>query len=303
MSFDKNYILLSLISISSILNTSSIDTYIHFHIILNNCSYYDIKPIINLKKIKKNVDFVFYNGRQAEYDFGNRNKNEFRGVGDYTRLLIPQIVNNTNKIIILDSADIIAHKDLSELYFFDLEDNYFAFSLECIAGSFHEYYVFGRNNFYPNTGICLVDVRKYRKDNLYKKAYFAAMAYNFFPSPFQEILLIICNYKFKYWPLNYNAPQFFENDEQMIQKDKNTKYIKVWKNFQKFSPFKYSTEELIDAESNPVITHLYSTKPFLGLSNKRFTSIWINYANLTGFFEEIRKKYPEPFKKIKELNM
>ena len=32
MSFDKNYILLSTISIATILNTSSIDTYIHFHI-------------------------------------------------------------------------------------------------------------------------------------------------------------------------------------------------------------------------------------------------------------------------------
>ena len=75
MSFDKNYVLISLISIASILNTSSIDTYIHFHIILNNCSYDDIKIIISLKeKINKNVDFVFYNGKQVENDFGNRNK-------------------------------------------------------------------------------------------------------------------------------------------------------------------------------------------------------------------------------------
>lgn len=34
MSFDKNYILLSSISIASILNTSNIYTYIHFHLIL-----------------------------------------------------------------------------------------------------------------------------------------------------------------------------------------------------------------------------------------------------------------------------
>ena len=93
MSFDKNYVLISLISIASILNTSSIDTYIHFHIILNNCSYDDIKIIISLKeKINKNVDFVFYNGKQVENDFGNRNKKKHRGVGEYSRLLIPELL-------------------------------------------------------------------------------------------------------------------------------------------------------------------------------------------------------------------
>ena len=34
-----------------------------------------MKKIIGLKKINKNVDFTFYNAKQANYDFGKRGKN------------------------------------------------------------------------------------------------------------------------------------------------------------------------------------------------------------------------------------
>ena len=298
MSFDKNYILLSSISIATILNTSSIDTYIHFHIILNNCTYYDIKPIINLKKINKYIDFVFYNGKQAEYDFGNRGKNEWRGVGEYSRLLIPEIVNNTNKILILDSGDIIAVKDLSEIYLYDIDDNYFGFSLECNAGKYDDYWIFGRNNFYMNGGVCLININKFREDNLYKNAYFASMAYNFFPCPFQEILLMISNYKFKFIPLNYNSPQFFENEEEFNQKKNDTKLMLFWMNLQNNSLFKHSNEELLNSALNPVLYHLYANKPYLGLSNKKLTKLWIEYANLTGLYSQIKEKYPKPFENI-----
>ena len=133
MGFDNNFIELSSISIVSILNTSKPYTYIHFHIIAINFVFKDMKKIIDLKKINKNVEFIFYNSIQAEYDFGERGKKEWRGVGDYTRILAPQIVNNTNKILILDSGDIIAQKDLSEVFYFYMEYNYFSWILEDYA--------------------------------------------------------------------------------------------------------------------------------------------------------------------------
>jgi len=111
---------------ASLLNTSNPDTYIHFHLLLiNNIEYKDLKPIIDLKKINKNVEFVFYNGKQSEYDFGEKGRKNWRGVGDYSRLTLCEIVNNTNKILNMDCGDIIVKKDLSELYFFDIGDNYF----------------------------------------------------------------------------------------------------------------------------------------------------------------------------------
>jgi lipopolysaccharide biosynthesis glycosyltransferase len=249
-----------------------------------------------LKKINSRVSFVFYNGKQAEYDF-IRGLKERRGIGDYSRLLIPEIVNNTNKILILDSADIFAIKDLSEIFFFELGNYYFAFSIEDAAGRFYEDYIFSRSNFYPNTGVCLLNIRKFREDKLYKRAFLSSFSYEFLPCPFQDILFMISNYKFRIFPLNFNCIQFYENKENFIKNDFNSTEINIWMNKQQLSPFKYSKEEIVNAALNPVIIHLYKNKPFLNIANKEFTDKWINYAKMTTLYEDIKKKYPEPFKK------
>lgn len=294
MSFDVNYILLTSVSIASILKTSSPKTYIHFHLIIVNCTYEDIKPIINLKKINSFVSFIFYNGMQAVYDF-KRGTTEDRGIGEYTRFLIPEIVNNTNKILILDSGDILATRDLSEIFFFELNDNYCAFSLENVAGRFLDNVIFGRNNFYPNGGITLINVRKYRNDKLYKSAFFSSLAYEFLPCPYQDILLLISNYNFKFFPLNFNCPQLYENKEQFIKNNFSSPEIDKWLDDQKFSPFRYTKEELVNATLNPIIIHLYKSKPFYNKANEELTKLWINYGKLTGLLDKIKEKYPKPF--------
>ena len=182
---DSKFILISTITIASLLNNSSPNTFIHFHMLLLNTSFEDIKRVYSLKKINKNVEFIFYNAKQAEFDF-ERGKNEPRGIGDYTRVLIPNIVNNTNRVIIFDTGDLLVNKDISELYFFDLEDNYFAFTLDENTGNIHDRLIFARSKFYPNSGVCLVNVRKFREDNLYQKAYYVSLAYTHLACPYQD---------------------------------------------------------------------------------------------------------------------
>ena len=195
----------------------------------------------------------------------------------------------------MDSGDIFVNKDLSELYFFDMEDNYFVFSLEDIAGLFTYINPFGRNNFYPNTGVCLVNIRKFREDNLYQKAFLASIAYNYLPCAYQDIFLMISYFKFKFWPLNYNCPQFFEYGEQIKERKNDTRWIKDFMSLQRNSPFKYSIDEIIDAATDPVINHLYHTKAYKNGSNRYFMKKFREYANISGYLEEIKQKYPKAF--------
>ena len=298
MGFDRNYIELSSISIASILNTSSPDTYVHFHILAIEFTFEDMKKIISLNKINKNVEFVFYNSKQAEYDFGIRATKEWRGIGDYTRVLAPEIVNNTNKILIMDSGDIIVQKDISEIYFFDLEDNYFSWILEDVAGNHKVLWdEFFRNYFYPNSGICLVNVRSFRRDKLYEKAFYVGRSYKDLPCPYQDILFVISNYKFKYMPLKYNCKLFFDNDEQMENKISQTKLIERWTKNQKYSPYKYSVDEIMEAALDPVIMHFYQDKITFGNYCNRYTVQWVKYTELIGLYDIMKKKYPSPFKK------
>lgn len=296
MGLDNKYIFLSSISIASILNTSNENTFIHFHILCINFIFEDMKKIIQLNRINKNVEFIFYNAKQVEYDFRERAIKEWRGIGEYTRLLVPEIVNNTNKILILDSGDIIAQKDISEIYFYDIEDNYFSWILENVAGNDKvQWSKFVNNNFYPNGGVCLVNVREFRKDDLYKKAFFMSKAYRDLPCPLQDIFLIISNYKFKFMPLKYNCRPFFYTNEE--KKNKNSSLIQTWMEKQAYSPFKYSKEEIVEAALDPVITHIIQNKlQFSDNCNDNLLIQWIQYAKLSGLYEMIKKQYPKPFK-------
>ena len=173
MAFDSNYADLSLISIVSVLNTSSLDIYIHFHILWLNFGFKEIKNIIDLKKINKKVEFIFYNAKQIEYDF-DIGKNKLRGLGNVARILFSQIINNTNKILILDFGDTLCQKDLSEIYFYDIGNNYFGWILEFCAGNNLTYGKrdkFLSNNFHPNCGVYLVNIRLFRKDELYRNLF------------------------------------------------------------------------------------------------------------------------------------
>ena len=296
MGFDVNFIELSSIAIASVFNTSYPNTYIHLHIMAINFSFIHMKKIIQLKRFHENVDFIFYNSIQAEYDFGERASKEYRGIGDYTRILAPEIVNDTDRILIVDTGDVIAQKDISEVYNFDLGDNYFAWILEDTAGNeYADENKFFRNNFYPNTGICLINVKLWRENDLYKKSILVSRSYHILPCPYQDIIFVVSDFKFKYMPLKYNCKLFFETDEQMKNKDVNSKYIKKWIDNQKYSPYRYSVEEILEAALDPVINHIYQEKIYKGVGCNKLTIQWLKYATTSGFYEEIKKKYPIPF--------
>jgi len=153
---------------------------------------------------------------------------------------------------------------------------------------------FVSNNFYPNAGVCLVNVREFRKDDLYKKAFFMSKAYQHLPCPVQDIFLIISNYKFKFMPLKYNCRPFFYTNEQ--KKNNDTHLIKKWIKHQIFSPFKYSKEEILEAALDPLISHIVKNKlQFSNNCNNYLLIQWIQYAKISGLYEMIKKKYPKPF--------
>lgn len=296
MGHDANYITLSLVSIASILNTTNTNTFIHFHFVLLDSKFEDMIPIINLKKIYSNVEFIFYNGKQAQFDFSGYTDGMMRGIGDYTKFLIPHIVNNTNRIIILDSADIIAKNDLSQIYFYDLGDNYFGFTLDISAGRYSRFFIFARNKFYSNIGVCLVNVKLFRKDNLYMAGYFARLAYDNMPCPTQEMFFMISRYKIKLFPLIYNCPQFSDDDYHLKNNKSITPLITQYLKYQKNSPFRFTKEEIFEAESNQIITHLFTTKVLAKQANKKNGKIWINYVKLANVYDELKVKYPDTFK-------
>ena len=200
-----------------------------------------------------------------------------------------------NFLIIFDSADIIALKDLSEIYYFDLEDNYFGFALDILAGRNHSVFVFAKNKFYSNIGICLVNVKRFRNDQLYMAGYFVRLAYEYLPCPTQEMFFLVSQFKFKFFPIIYNYPQFFTNEADFQNKIYNSSLLNLYLQYQNNSPFKYTLDEIIEAEKNKVINHLFLAKPFHNKASKKDGKIWVNYAKLANAYDKLKLKYPKTF--------
>lgn len=87
----------------------------------------------------------------------------------------------------------------------------------------------------------------------------------------------------------------YNNEEEIINKKYDNSLIKSFMNGQKNSPFRYTLEEIIDAESNQVINHLFTTKPYGNKINKKNGKIWVNYAKMTRSYEKLKQEFPQVF--------
>ena len=215
-------------------------------------------------------------------------------IGDYSRLFLPQIANNTDKLLILDSGDILIQKDLTELFNFELGDNYFAWALDMNSGTKSDD-TFINNHLYGNIGVILTNCKLYRNEELYIKTIYPAYFSTVLILPSQDLLSILPFYKVVILPLKYNCKMFYETDEQMKNKVE-TFYIREYLRQQRYNSIRYSLEEIFEAAADPVIFHYYGLKKLYHLTTcNKFTFQFIKYAKLTGVLDIIKEKCPNPF--------
>ena len=287
--FNEAYHLLASVTIASILKNANSDTYIYFHIIaLNNLSGKIMKKIFSLReKINFKSEFIFYNGEQAEIDFKEGALSSERGIIDYARLLIPELVDNSiEKIISLDIGNIIVEKDLYELYMKNVTDiAYFgvhdAYSKCFMKSPFNHKYE------YSNGGALLLNIKKFKEINLYKymvKMYKYLLDKTKFYRPYSDIMNDFLPWKCEeYLPLEYNMPEFIK-----LNINNQTDY-QIWR--KNCSYYYNKKDDVINAEKNIVIRNYENYPVYQGKGNKYMQNHWLKYADLTGFGEEIRKKY------------
>ena len=291
MSFNNDYYLLSTITIASLLKNANKNTYIHLHIIaVGEFLYPTMKKLNSLKlKINNNTEFIFHNGNRVEKDFGKHIKNDSNGMPEYSRFLAPYLVNNTDRIIVLDSADLFIEKDLLELYNYPLEDKLIKGVIDPFTNCFPHYTLFHKEN-YINGGVLLFNSKRWREMDLYQDIVNFYKAFDFkgkLPTPIQDILntffpaislgLLPLEYNFQgYVDINGNDDYFFSS------------YIYGLKR----SKFYNKKKQLIKYEKNLVIRHCNKYKVHTGEARREIKNKWIYYAKMTGFYEELCNNYP-----------
>ena len=293
MSFDNDYYLLSSATIASLLKNSNKSTYIHLHIIaVEDFRYETMKKLNSLKyKINNNSEFIFHNGSKAGLDFGYQIKSEPYGVGEYARLMSPELINDTDRIIVTDSGDLFIEKDLYELYNYPLDDKLIKGVIDPYTKCFPEYYFFKKEN-YINGGVLLLNSKKWREMGIYQNIVNFYNSFNYkgrLPTPIQDILnTFFPSLAVGILPLRYNFQGYYD-----ISASKEDNQISSFSEIFNLecSLFRGKDDILIEEEKNLVIRHNNKLKVHNGESTYELMQKWKYYVNLTGFYDEICSKY------------
>lgn len=186
------------VSIYSMLQNAKLEDNYHFFILSNSFTENDKNNFLLLNKIKK-----------SEYTFITMDNNEFNNffknpLGNSTnyRLKLASITN-VDKILYLDS-DTFVLSDISEFYNTNIDDFYIS-AIKDKSWKSMRFRITNDESFvFVNTGVILMNLKKFRENNLESKLFKYLEDNKEFGHCDQDAINAICLNNIKYMPLKYN---------------------------------------------------------------------------------------------------
>lgn len=260
---DDNYAPFVATTIYSILeNTSS---FVDFYILDGGITNKSKELIEQSLENFKNYSITYFD--MSKYDLSRFPDVKHYSLNAFSRYFIPELVPNLKKVIYMD-VDIIVKGDIKELY----DENLEPYALGAVLENFYEgNYKYLKEKIYPeyqggekyfNSGVLLLDVQKFRENNLSEKLVdLTIKLFKKLNCPDQDILNIVFENNFKQLDYKYNyMPDHIEFMER--------KNIKV---------------------SQPVIMHFTGPKPWKAQS--RGKEDFDRVLKQTKFYEIVTQKY------------
>ena len=267
-SFDSNFTDLAIVAINQMLSVQNADTHVNIHCLVAPRTY-GYKKLRNIVK-KYNATLIWKPVPKRHNPFRKHPALRWSPVIFY-RLFAYKFFPNIEKILYMDS-DTLVYQDLTELFNTDLGDNVIG-AVRDLAPA--EYTVddaakhvkqlmadYLHNNLYFNSGVLLIDMKKISK---YEHKFANIKIPLKFPD--QDLINVVLYEKILRLPLKYNyAP-----------------YLKY--------PSHYTDQEIKEAETNYVIAHFYTGKPyFKAFVPRAIYSMFENAATAVGFTPEMFAK-------------
>ncbi len=160
----NNYAKYASVTMASILsNALETDSY-KFYIVSDDISEESRKNIEQLTEIK-NFEIEFLSPEQNTFqEYVNIRTTDHLTIATFFRLKLPTLIPNEDKIIYLD-CDTIVNTSLSSLFNINI-DNYFCAGVKDVGYKrLGKRIGLGKEQFYINSGVMLVNLKKWRKDN------------------------------------------------------------------------------------------------------------------------------------------
>ena len=273
---DDNYAKFLNISMLSILyNTNS---FIDFYILDDNIVNFHKEQIIkSLNKNFSNFTIQFISINVNEY-FKNMNITpNYPTLNIYSRFLISDLKKEINKAIYID-CDTIILDDISKLYYEKLNpyiigavpEHPYNMDLINLRNNIQS----SKNHLYFNSGVLLIDCKKWREKNITKSI--LKIKLNKYLCPDQDLL-----------------NKYFDNDYKVLSYKYNLKSGDIYYNekFKKENKNEFVISEIEKIKNNPIIKHFNSpdrawqkNKSFEETKIKFFEDFWF-FAKMTPFYE------------------
>ncbi len=268
MATDNNYVVPTLVAMTSMLENKAKDTKLDFYLMLSG--EVTTKNKNSIKKLQKLYD----NCSVKLIDMKDRFSSNYIKPGHittptYYRLCLPSLLPQVDKVLYLD-GDIVVTRDLRQLYNTDLGDNYIAgvkaFGQQTWGLEYAKKLGIKDLTQCINAGVLIMNLEQMRKDNLEDKfnRYVPTLKKRGLVLNDQDVLNAVCYNKIKFLSPIYNAFQHikFRYDTIPILIDC------------------YDCEEFKEACLDPAIIHYTSSNKPWKNSKCRFYDKWEKYYKI-----------------------
>jgi len=289
---DPNYILRAMITLGSIMESQKSTTKIKFHfaVVLN----FDIKAMLKIyslrKRLREDVEFIFYNARRVETDLKGLNT---KGPGAVAKLLLPQLLpNDIDRLLVFDTGDLLIIKDLSEAYNWNISGYLYA---GVPARSIGSYAKISKKAFdiYISVGSFLINVKRVKEENMYEKFIKYKNYYSNSSIGDQNLLNDVAFGKITYLPFKFGmiCPYLNDKDAENTKKETIYSYTKIIRYKDKYTFLPKTEEELLKMGYNPSVIHHMHSKWMHGQGLTVYRKLVQYYIKLAGIWNEICKEY------------
>lgn len=247
--------------------------------------------------MRDDVEFNFYDGKKIEQDFNGMHP---KGVGAVAKFLLPHILpEDVERIIIFDTGDVLVLRDLSEMYNWNISDYLYMGSPDPCIGKMAKI-IKKPYNVYINIGHFLLNVKKIKSENMYKKYLKYKNVYKNNICD-QDLLNDLAQYKIGYLPIRFGAFSPFRNDIESDTPEIENQYVKFKMNEEKLknTPFYIpkNSNECFKQSYNPVVIHQWNGKWQWGEGISIYRRLAQYYIKYAGIWNELCEKYPGYCKK------
>ena len=278
---DNSYTYPTLVSMISILENSSRNTFYTFYLLVEKNIFKEQNKKIFLHLEKKYDRCKVIIIELTNNYLSNARTNRYPKA-TYYRLLLAKIIPNINRIIYLD-GDTLVFTDLNEMYNLNMKDNII---LGFVDHSYKKAEKFGVKTYkYITCGVLLINLKKMREENISEK--FLDFINNNKKNLNQEdqtVINIVLHKRIDLLPPKFGIWNF-ANKEKVLRHN-------YYRN-KKLGIHAYSDDDILNGWRQPAVLHFASKKKPWNIKSQfnesRFFHEWWEYAKKSEEYENILK--------------